>query len=278
MNDRLSDVAETPKEHRIGIRVKLRCTTDAVELQPHELERLRAQEAHLRAALARAGLTLTPLGYIEGVCVQYTAQLTTDSAARPEDEEVPIHRRLERLIEEARAARSRLVASTESAGQPSGADASETTAPEANEATILTSVTDDAVGGNAAPTVDASESAASTAAPLHDGDDEALVRNVQHGPDIITVDGRPIQWSSAIMPVDAPAFGSPKTIECTLGQPERHFVDRRGRRYCVPDSCNADQLIEGTRVRVDHIRVEQVFTTTIRHQRDLEFDTETHPT
>ncbi len=273
MNDRLSDAAETPKAHKIGIHVKLHRTTDAVELQPRELERLRVHEAHLRAALIRAGLILTPLGYIEGGCVQYAAQPTTDRVARPEDLEASIHRRLEYLIEEARAAQKKLVAVAQSAEHPSSANAAEIAAPEASGTTTVTGI---AVGDNTASAADAREPAA--AAPSRDDADAAtLMRDVQHGPDIITVDGRPMRWSSAVIPVDAPDPGPSKTIECTLGQPEHHFVDRRGVRYRMPDSCDSDLLIEGTRVHMDHIRVDHVLATTITKQPDLDFGYNDHP-
>lgn len=275
MNDRLSNAAETPLEHRIGIRVKLHHTTDAVELQPRELERLRVQEAHLRAALARKSLALTPLGYIEGSCVQYAVNATTDSAAESKAVETPIFQQLDYLIEEARAARIRLVAMTESAAQPGDMDASEAAVPEAGKASATTGIADDAVESDVTSAANACGPTAATSA-LRNGDDEALVRDIQHGPNVITLDGRPMQWSRAVLPIDGRNAGPQKTIECTTGKREHHFIDKHGRRYRIPDSCDPNRLIKGTCVNVDDIRIEHVLATTITKQRDLVFGRGNH--
>src|SRR6185437_6339272 len=214
MTDRIPHATETPRAHRIGIPVKLRQTADGVELQPKELERLRVQEARLGATLARTDLTLAPLGYIEGSCVQYAALPMIGSTARPEYAEISIYQQLDRLIEEARAARTRLVAMTVSAAQPGDTDASDAAVPGAGNASSTTGIADDAVECEVTSAANASEPAASTLAPPH-GDDEVLVRDIQHGPDVITIDGRPMQWSSAVPPIDAPDVGPRKTIECT---------------------------------------------------------------
>lgn len=271
MTNRLPGATGTPKTHRIGIPIKLRRTVDGVELRPRELERLRIQETHLRAVLARAGLAPVPLGYIENGWVQYAAEPATNKVGQYINTEAPIQRKLEALIEEARVARHRSVASAESAERTSGTGGSEITAPEATEATTVTGAVDDAGRDNAAMTADISECAAPPAAPLHDDDREALVADIKRGPDVITIDGRPMQWSKAIMPIDAPDFRPPQTIECTLGQPEHHFLDKHGRRYRIPDSFDLDDLVEGTRVRVDDVRTEHVFATTLHRQRDLVF-------
>lgn len=262
-----------PDGCRIGIRVRMEINRGRTVMDPIEYSRFFAQEAHLRAAVERAGLTLVPLGYITNQRVQYEIRAIARVAGQaPGERRAAVKAAVVSLVCRARRAKHRTGTSPRGDDTPRATGSAPVNPDVASGAQshAPSAVPDHSREGNAdsaAPDAGGLSGPMRTVAdPIQD---RQLRKDVKLGPPIITIDGDDVAWASALDRAPVSPVASSRPITCEFGPPERHVLDRHNRRYRSVDPHQSKDIREGSILEMNGTKSETVLIATVSNQGEL---------
>lgn len=263
---------------RIGILVRMSVDGGRTVMDPADYARFFAQEAHLRAAVEHAGLTLASLGYITDGRVQYEVRAVAEPTGQaPDERRAAVRTTLASLVTRAQRAESDTGASPDGGVTPSVTSGAQVDPGVATGAQLEapSPVPERSTGNNTGSSApdDAETSKPTPAPPVADPiQDGQLRKDVKLGPPTVTIDGDDVAWASALDHTTVDAVNFDRSITCELGRPERHIIDRHNTRYRSADPHPNQDIREGSILEVDGVKSEKVLIATVSSQVELGLD------
>lgn len=280
MTNTLNSGTATSGECLIGILVRMSVDGGRTVMDPADYARFFAQEAHLRAAVEHAGLTLASLGYITGGRVQYEVRAVAEPTGQASDERrAAVRTTLASLVYRAQRAESGTGVSPDGGVTPNVTIGVQVNPGVATGAQLdaPSPVPDRSTGGHtksSAPDDGETSKPTPTPAPpdMDPIQDGQLRKHVKLGPPTVMIDGNDVAWASALDHTTVDAVNFDRSITCELGRSERHIIDRHNTRYRSADPRPNQDIREGSILEVDGIKSEKVLIAIVSSQVELGFD------
>lgn len=258
----------------VGVPIRFTKSHEAVIVEIVDLEAFERIESNLNRALETMGLCLEPLGFIHDGLVQYRVSVIDPKSIRAEAlNSEAIKSTLAAMIGRARRSDDAVISTVGTATDI--ADDGTLAGPNPSEGAPARGTCNSSLGEveryNGTPLLtDTVASPPDASSPGDDTDTERLRSLIQQGPDLITVNGDPMQWASALALPCAGEDEKNRPVTCLATGTEHHLWDLNNNRIRLLRSNKTIGV--GATIEIRKVQTERVLVVTLSNQSALGFD------